>query len=72
MLLLGDIAVNKSNVLSATTKMIAKRREVEVKETEMMTATKNAMTATSRKLEEAGLLPEPFYPLNILGLNELL
>lgn len=65
MLLLGDIAVNKSNVLSATTKMIAKRREVEVKETEIM-------TATSRKLEEAGLLPEPFYLLNILGLNELL
>lgn len=29
-------------------------------------------TIMSQKLGEAGLLPEPFYPLNILGLNELL
>jgi len=69
MLLLGDIVVSTSNVQSATTRMIVKGREV--KETQMMTATKIAMTAPSQKLEGAGSLPEPFYLLNILGLNEL-
>lgn len=56
-------------------KVIAKGREV--KRTRMMTVTKSAMTksamtAMSRKLGEADFLPEPFYLLNILGLNELL
>jgi hypothetical protein len=81
MLLLGDIVVNKNNVLNATTRMIAKA--IEAKEAQIMTATKTAMTrsamtatkiamtASSQKLEAAGSLPEPFYLLHILGLKEL-